>query len=63
MTHGSDSTASDQIPLDPGRRYIDTLPALRAAAARLAGARELAVDLEAHSYRSFQVSSLDWSPV
>lgn len=35
--------------------FIDTVPALRAAAQRLAAARELAVDLEAHSYRSFQV--------
>jgi exosome complex exonuclease RRP6 len=33
---------------------IDTLQALQAAAARLAGAGELAVDLEAHNYRSFQ---------
>ncbi|KAL4436780.1 hypothetical protein ABPG75_003919 [Micractinium tetrahymenae] len=34
--------------------YIDTLPALRAAAERLAAAKEIAIDLEAHSYRSFQ---------
>jgi exosome complex exonuclease RRP6 len=33
---------------------VDTPPALAAAAARLAGAKEIALDLEAHSYRSFQ---------
>ncbi len=34
--------------------FVDTLPALQAAAARLAASRELAVDLEHHSYRSYQ---------
>jgi exosome complex exonuclease RRP6 len=34
--------------------FIDSLPALRAATARLAAATEVAVDLESHSYRSFQ---------
>eukprot|EP00887_Chlorella_sp_A99_P008044 scaffold12.g8044.t1 len=34
--------------------FVDTLPALRAAAERLAAAKEIAVDLEAHNYRSFQ---------
>ena len=34
--------------------YIDTLPALQAAAERLARADELAVDLEHHGFRSFQ---------
>jgi exosome complex exonuclease RRP6 len=34
--------------------FVDALPALRAAAARLAAASEIAVDLEAHMYRSFQ---------
>ncbi len=34
--------------------FVDTLPALQAAAARLAASRELAVDLEDHSYRSYQ---------
>ena len=34
--------------------FIDTLPELEAAAVRLAQAKEIAVDLEAHNYRSFQ---------
>ena len=34
---------------------MDSLEALRALAAKLGSAREIAVDLEAHSYRSFQV--------
>ena len=34
--------------------YIDTLPALEELARELASVSELAVDLEAHSYRSFQ---------
>lgn len=34
--------------------YVDTLPALQEAAARLAKADELAVDLEHHGFRSFQ---------
>ena len=34
--------------------YIDTLPALKELAGTLASASEVAVDLEAHSYRSFQ---------
>jgi hypothetical protein len=37
--------------------YVDTLDALQGAAARLASAREVAVDLEAHSFRSYQVTS------
>lgn len=40
----------DQAPLT----YVDTLDGLRDMAARLGDARELAVDLENHSYRSFQ---------
>jgi exosome complex exonuclease RRP6 len=39
--------------------YVDTPAALRAAAARLASAREVAVDLEAHSFRSYQVTFAD----
>jgi hypothetical protein len=35
--------------------YVDTTAALRAMARRLAGARELAVDLEHHSHRTYQV--------
>ncbi len=35
--------------------YVDTPAGLRAMAERLAGARELAVDLEHHSHRSYQV--------
>ncbi|GAB4823405.1 hypothetical protein N2152v2_010451 [Parachlorella kessleri] len=42
--------AFDATPFE----FIDTLPALCAAAERLAAAQEIAVDLEAHSYRSFQ---------
>jgi hypothetical protein len=38
--------------------FVDTLPALQAAAARLAASRELAVDLEDHSYRSYQARGL-----
>lgn len=40
----------DETPLT----YIDSLPDLEALAGELASAREIAVDLEAHSYRSFQ---------
>ena len=40
----------DETPLT----YIDTLPALKELAGELASASEVAVDLEAHSYRSFQ---------
>lgn len=40
----------DQAPLT----YVDTLDGLRDMAARLGDVRELAVDLENHSYRSFQ---------
>lgn len=40
----------DETPLT----YIDTLPALEELACNLASASEVAVDLEAHSYRSFQ---------
>ena len=35
--------------------YVDTTAGLRAMAERLAGARELAVDLEHHSHRTYQV--------
>jgi exosome complex exonuclease RRP6 len=35
--------------------YVDSLEALHALAAKLGSAKEIAVDLEAHSYRSFQV--------
>ena len=35
--------------------FVDTPAALAAAVARLAGAREVAVDLEHHSFRSYQV--------
>ncbi len=41
----------DEAPLT----YVDTPAGLRAVAARLGACRELAVDLENHSYRSFQV--------
>ncbi len=41
----------DEAPLT----YVDTPEGLRAVAARLGACRELAVDLENHSYRSFQV--------
>ena len=34
--------------------YVDSLLALQALARELSTAREIAVDLEAHSYRSFQ---------
>lgn len=40
----------DETPLT----YIETLPALKELAGELASASEVAVDLEAHSYRSFQ---------
>ena len=40
----------DETPLT----YVDTLPALEELASELALASEVAVDLEAHSYRSFQ---------
>ena len=40
----------DQAPLT----YVDTPEGLRAMAAQLGAPRELAVDLENHSYRSFQ---------
>ncbi len=40
----------DETPLT----YIDTLPALKELVRELASASEVAVDLEAHSYRSFQ---------
>ena len=40
----------DETPLT----YIDTLPALKELAGELGSACEVAVDLEAHSYRSFQ---------
>ncbi len=35
--------------------YVDTPAGLRVMAERLAGVRELAVDLEHHSHRSYQV--------
>lgn len=35
--------------------YVDTPEALQGVAARLASAREVAVDLEHHSFRSYQV--------
>lgn len=41
----------DETPLT----FVDTPDALHALAASLAGAREIAVDLEAHAHRSFQV--------
>jgi len=41
--------------------YVDTLAALRGVAQRLAGAREVAVDLEHHSFRSYQVISSAFS--
>ena len=44
------SQGLDETPLS----YIDTLPALKELAGELASASEIAVDLEAHSYRSFQ---------
>ena len=44
----------DETPLT----FVDTLDALHALAASLAGAREIAVDLEAHAHRSFQASPL-----
>ena len=48
---GKDSVQGlDDTPLT----YVDTLPALEALASELASASEVAVDLEAHSYRSFQ---------
>ncbi|KAK2077050.1 hypothetical protein QBZ16_005278 [Prototheca wickerhamii] len=40
----------EQVPYE----YVATPAALRALAARLEAAREIAVDLEAHSYRSYQ---------
>ena len=40
----------DETPLT----YIDTQPALESLAQELASAHEIAVDLEAHAYRSFQ---------
>ena len=40
----------DKTPLT----YIDTQPALQSLAEELASVREIAVDLEAHAYRSFQ---------
>ena len=40
----------DETPLT----YIDTQPALESLAEELASVREMAVDLEAHAYRSFQ---------
>jgi exosome complex exonuclease RRP6 len=43
-------TSLDDTPFE----FVDSLPALRAAAARLAAATEIAADLESHSYRSFQ---------
>lgn len=55
---GEEPRAAPQFPAAFGAtpfEFVDTLPALRAAAARLGAAREVAVDLEAHNYRSFQV--------
>ena len=46
----NDVQGLDETPLT----YVDTLPALEALASELALASEVAVDLEAHSYRSFQ---------
>lgn len=39
----------------PSLTFVDTPAGLRATAERLAGAQELAVDLEQHDYHSFQV--------
>ena len=44
----------DETPLT----FVDTLDALHALAASLAGAHEIAVDLEAHAHRSFQARPL-----
>ena len=51
---GAATQGLDETPLT----FVDTLDALRALAASLAGSREIAIDLEAHAHRSFQVRPL-----